>query len=146
MRLFVCGKCCNLYDKINSYGNRTNNNGSFPGLCYGNIFSQSVINLDRKKYKKMINSGREWDWMDKNKTNMRSINIIGSISTAMAIGFVVYVNWSTVSNSEKIKEDTSKPNSQIQVSDSISSIIDSMQHIKQSDIYMDSVDMDCNGY
>ena len=77
---------------------------------------------------------------------MRTINIVGSIGTALAIGFVVYVNWSTVSNSEKIKEDTSKPNSQIQETDSISSIIDSMQHMKQADIYMDSVNMDCNGY
>ena len=77
---------------------------------------------------------------------MRAINIIGGMSTALAIGFVVYVNWSTVLNSEKIKEDTNKPNSQIQELDSISSIMDSMQHMKQVDIYMDSVDMGCNGY
>jgi len=79
---------------------------------------------------------------------MKQINIIGSMSTILALGFVVYVNYQQGNISKKKVERNIEPISQPvdMETDSISSIIDSMQHIKQADIYMDSVNMDCNGY
>jgi len=60
---------------------------------------------------------------------MKKSNIIGSMGTILAIGFIVYANYTTCNIHEKKVDTTEKPISQEEYIDNI----------------MDSIDMDCGG-
>ncbi len=71
---------------------------------------------------------------------MRNINIIGSIITILAIGFIGYANYATSNIHKKKVEPNLKP-----ISQPVDTTIHKSDNILywEWDSYMDSVNMDC---